>query len=180
MTPYACSRLHPCRGLTFPSGRCRRRLLSPFLNPPALGAPWPPTALADPMAEKAPELPRSCRVYKERRAIARAAYADAEADPRTNRSSSPVTGDSAWPANRQVFVGGSPRNLLVGCPVPLRSSRAPPWLGVGKDALATCSATSLVALKETRPFHAPGPGRTRLATCPPSGRSPVGCLRPRW
>jgi len=90
------------------------------------------------MAEKAPELPRSRRVYKERCAIARATYADAEADPRTNRSSSPVTGDSAWAANCQVFVGASPRKLLLGCPVPLRSWRSPPWLGVGKDALATC------------------------------------------
>ena len=31
-----------------------------------------------------------------------------------------------------------PRNLLVGCPARLRSWRAPPWRGVGKDALATC------------------------------------------
>ena len=66
-----------------------------------------------------------------------------------------------------------------GCPVPLRSWRSPPWLGVGKHALATGSATSLVAPKQTRPFQAPGPGRPCPATCPPSGRSPAGCLRPR-
>jgi hypothetical protein len=65
-----------------------------------------------------------------------------------------------------VLDGGSPRTLLVGCPVPLQSPRSPPWLGVGKDAIAIDSEISLVAPKQTRPFHAPGPGRPGIYGLP--------------
>ena len=51
---------------------------------------------------------------------------------------------NAWETVRSSTVAVR-RNPLVGCPVPLRSWRSLPWLGVGKHALATGSATSLVA-----------------------------------
>lgn len=57
------------------------------------------------MAEEAQDSTHSRIVYKERREIARADHADAEENPRTNRSSSPVTGDSAWAARAPIEDG---------------------------------------------------------------------------
>lgn len=72
---------------------------------PELWDPLPTTSLSDPMAEEAQDSTHSRVVYKERRTIARADHAVAGEDPRTNRSSSPVTGDSAWAAGAPIEDG---------------------------------------------------------------------------